>query len=62
MPHHRVETALEAWRDAERRLEEAEPGTPEEAQAHVEVEHWRAEYEEAVAAAGDLNPDASPAS
>jgi hypothetical protein len=62
MPHRRIEAALDAWREAERRLAEAEQGSPEEADAQAEVERWHKEYMEAVAAAAQLNADQASAS
>jgi hypothetical protein len=62
MPHHRIEAALDAWREADRRLAEAEPGSPVEADAQAEVERCHKEYMEAVAVAGQLNADQASAS
>jgi hypothetical protein len=46
---HPAEQALANWRQAERDLERAEPGSAEEVEALRAIEHWRAEYHRLVA-------------
>jgi hypothetical protein len=46
-----VERALAAWRAAEKRLAEAEIGTPQHAAAELEVERSHAAYRDEVEAA-----------
>jgi hypothetical protein len=48
---------LAEWREAERRLADAEPGSPEEARARADVERCRDEYREA----SDPSRQAAPA-
>jgi DNA repair ATPase RecN len=48
-----MNTILAEWRDAERRVAAATPGSPEEAAARADVERLRAEYQQAQANAND---------
>jgi len=50
MPQSNAAQIIAAWRAAERRLETLEPGAPEHAEATADVERWRREYHEALAA------------
>jgi hypothetical protein len=51
-----ISAILSDWRDAERRLEGAEPGSAEEREVEVLVEHLREEYRQAHEAARRENP------
>ena len=44
IPPRDMATILAEWRDAERRLADATPGTPEAIKAHVDAQRLRAEY------------------
>jgi hypothetical protein len=58
MPRGRAEELLARWREAERRHDRAEPGTPEFDHTRLEVLALRGDYQRAVdeVAALDLTP------
>jgi hypothetical protein len=43
----KLQEILAAWRDAERKLAQAEPGSAEHARATAEVDHLREQYQRA---------------
>jgi hypothetical protein len=52
MPYRRqAEIVLARWRDAERKLASAIPGTPDEVALTVEIARYRAEYQDLIEAA-----------
>ena len=55
-PPREVTVILSEWRDAERRLGLAAPGSPEEAACRAEVNRLRAEYQRAHRAATKREP------
>jgi hypothetical protein len=55
-----MQRTLEAWRAAERRLDRAQPGTPEHAAAAAEVERLRDEYRSLLAGPGAMAADPPP--
>jgi hypothetical protein len=52
MPYQReAEIVLAEWRDAERKLAAAVPGTPDEVALTVDIARYRAEYQDLIGAA-----------
>lgn len=45
MPRRELERLLTEWREAQRRLDDLDPGTPEHAAAEADVERLREQYQ-----------------